>query len=56
MAELFQRRHFNWIADLLGEIELSDNDFEYVIQQLQYTNNHFNANRIREAVKQHKIN
>ena len=56
MAELFQRRHFNWIADLLGEIELSDNDLEYVIQQLQYTNNHFNANRFREALKQHKIN
>lgn len=56
MAELFQRRHFNWLADLLGEIEISDNDLEYVIQQLQYTNNNFNVNRFREAVKQHKIN
>ena len=28
MAELFQRRHFNWLADLLGEIEISDNDLE----------------------------
>ena len=54
MAELFQRRHFNWLADLLGEIEISDNDLEYVIQKLQYTNNNFNVNRFREAVKEHK--
>jgi hypothetical protein len=56
MAELFQRRHFNWLAELLGEIEISDNDLEYFIQQLEYTNNNFNANRFREVVKQHKIN
>lgn len=56
MVELFQRRHFNWIADLLGEIDISDNGLEYVIQQLKYTNNNFDANRFREAVKQHKIN
>ena len=54
MAELFQRRHFNWLADLLGEIEISDNDLEYVNQKLQYTNNNFNVNRFREAVKEHK--
>jgi hypothetical protein len=56
MAELFQRRHFNWIADLLGELDLSESDLTYVIQQLEYTNNNFNADRFREAVKAHSIN
>jgi len=51
MAEIFQRRHFNWIADVLGEIDISDNDLEYVIERLKYTNNNFNVNRFKEAVK-----
>jgi len=53
MAELFQRRHFNWLAKLLGQMEISDRDLEFVIQELQYTNNNFNVTRFREAVKQH---
>jgi hypothetical protein len=56
MVEIFQRRHFNWIADVLGEIDISDNDLEYVIERLKYTNNNFNVNRFKEAVKANKIN
>ena len=56
MAELFQRRHFNWLANLFGELDLSESDLQYAIIQLQYTNNNFNATRFEKVVKEHKIN
>jgi len=44
---LFQRRHFNWIAETASDMSLTDEQFETLLTKLRETNVNFDSYRFR---------
>tara|TARA_R100001082_G_C4365636_1_gene161785 strand:- start:3077 stop:3322 length:246 start_codon:yes stop_codon:yes gene_type:complete len=43
----FQRRHFNWMVGLMVEMDLSEEQTDWMIMRLSETNDNFNERTFR---------
>jgi len=48
----FQRRHFNWFVSLMGQMDLTQAQTNWMIVRLSETNANFNEARFRAALSQ----
>ena len=48
----FQRRHFNWMVELMAEMDLTRVQTDWMIQRLSETNANFNEARFRGALSE----
>ena len=51
---MFQRRHFNWMVDLMVELDLNKVQEEWMIVRLSETNVNFKHDRFRAALQAEK--
>lgn len=51
---MFQRRHFNWMVDLMVELDLNKVQEEWMIIRLSETNENFKHDRFRAALHAEK--
>ena len=47
----FQRRHFNWLVGLMVEMDLSEEQTDWMILRLSETNDNFNEKKFRIRMK-----
>lgn len=48
---LFQRRHFNKIAEIAAELDLTDDQMTLLLRRLDVTNPNFNPQRFKTYVE-----
>lgn len=51
---MFQRRHFNWMVDLMVELDLNKVQEEWMIVRLSETNVNFKRDRFKSALQAEK--